>query len=178
VVATAVAVVTMSGKPGSAEAASRAGPFGGNDMASMHSAGEAGAKAAAAAKGMVAEFKAFLVKNNVLALAVGVVIGAAVGKVVSGIVDDIIMPIVGVLMPGGEWRSAEVVLSGKNAIKYGDLLGRLIDFTIVAAVVFFILKAFIREQKPAPAAPTKTCPQCLETVPEAAKKCRACASAL
>ena len=147
-------------------------------MASIHSAGEAGAKAAAAAKGMVGEFKSFLVKHNVLALAVGVVIGAAVGKVVSGIVDDIIMPIVGVLMPGGEWRSAEIVLSGKNALKYGDLIGRVIDFTIVAAVVFFILKAFIKEQKPAPAPATKTCPQCLETIPEAAKKCRACASAL
>jgi large conductance mechanosensitive channel len=117
---------------------------------------------------MVAEFKSFLVRHSVLALAVGVVIGAAVGKVVSGIVDDVIMPIVGVLMPGGEWRSAELVLSGKNAIKYGDLLGRLIDFSIVAAVVFFILKAFIREQKPAPAPATKTCPQCLETIPEAA----------
>lgn len=143
-------------------------------MADIPSAGEAGARAAAAAKGMVEEFKAFLVKHNVLALAVGVVIGAAVGKVVSGIVDDIIMPVVGVLMPGGEWRQAELVLSGKNAIKYGDLLGRLIDFTIVAAVVFFILKAFIREQRPAPA--TKTCPQCLETIPQAARKCRACAS--
>ncbi len=147
-------------------------------MANIPSAGEAGAKAAAAAKDMVAEFKGFLVKHNVLALAIGVVIGAAVGKVVSGIVDDIIMPIVGVLMPGGEWRSAELVLSGKNALKYGDLLGRLIDFTIVAAVVFFILKAFIKEQKPPPAPATKTCPQCMETIPQAAKKCRACASAV
>ncbi len=147
-------------------------------MVNIPSAGEAGSKAAAAAKDMVAEFKAFLVKHNVLALAVGVVIGAAVGKVVSGIVDDIIMPVVGVLMPGGEWRQAELVLSGKNAIKYGDLLGRLIDFTIVAAVVFFILKAFIKEQKPAPAPATKTCPQCLETIPQAAKRCRACASAV
>jgi len=88
------------------------------------------------------------------------------------------MPIVGLLMPGGEWRSAELVLSGKNALKYGDLLGRLIDFSIVAAVVFFILKAFIKEQKPAPAAPTKTCPHCLETIPEAARRCRACTSAV
>ncbi len=147
-------------------------------MADIPSAGEAGARAAAAAKGIVEEFKAFLVKHNVLALAVGVVVGAAVGKVVSGIVDDIIMPVVGVLMPGGEWRQAELVLSGKNAIKYGDLLGRLIDFTIVGAVVFFILKAFIRDQKPAPGPATKTCPQCLETIPQAARKCRACASAV
>jgi len=146
-------------------------------MANIQSAGAIGSKVSAA-KGMVAEFKSFLVKHNVLALAVGVVIGAAVGKVVSGIVDDVIMPIVGLLMPGGEWRSAELVLSGKNALKYGDLLGRLVDFTIVAAVVFLILKAFIKQQTPAPAAPTKACPQCLETIPEAARKCRACASAV
>jgi large conductance mechanosensitive channel len=144
-------------------------------MAIVNSTGDARAAAAAKAKGMVKEFSDFLVKHNVLALAVGVVIGAAVGKVVSGIVDDVIMPIVGVVMPGGEWRSAELVLSGKNAIKYGDLIGRLIDFGIVAAVVFFILKAFIRESRPTPPA-TKACPQCLETIPEAAKKCRACAS--
>jgi large conductance mechanosensitive channel len=141
-------------------------------MAIVNSPGEA----AAAAKGMVKEFREFLVKHNVLALAVGVVIGAAVGKVVSGVVDDFIMPIVGVIMPGGEWRNAELVLAGKNAIKYGDFIGRIIDFTIVAAVVFFILKAFIREAKPAAAPATKTCPQCLETIPEAAKKCRACTS--
>lgn len=144
-------------------------------MSIANSTEEARAKATAAAKGMLKEFSDFLVKHNVLALAVGVVIGAAVGKVVSGIVDDVIMPIVGVVMPGGEWRSAELVLAGKNAIKYGDLIGRLIDFTIVAAVVFFILKAFIKEAKPPPPA-TKACPQCLETIPAAAKKCRACAS--
>jgi len=124
---------------------------------------------------MVSEFKSFLVKQNALALAVGVVIGGAIGKVVSGIVDDVIMPIVGVLLPGGEWRTAQVVLSGTNAIKYGDLIGRLIDFVIVAFVIFAIVKALIKE---APAPPTKACPQCLENLPVAAKKCRACASAV
>ncbi len=132
-------------------------------------------KAAAAAQGVAKEFSAFLMKHGVIALAVGVVIGAAVGKVVSGVVDDLIMPIVGVLMPGGDWKSAELVLSGKNAIKYGDLLGRLLDFTIVAAVVFLILRLFIREVKVvAPA--TKACPECLERIPEAARRCRACTS--
>jgi len=130
-------------------------------------------RAAASATGVAKEFSAFLMKHGVIALAVGVVIGAAVGKVVSGIVDDVIMPIVGVIMPGGDWKSAEVVLSGKNAIKYGDLLGRLLDFAIVAAVVFLILRLFIREVK-APA--TKTCAQCLELIPEAARRCRACTS--
>ena len=127
------------------------------------------------AMGMVAEFREFLMKHDVLALAVGVVIGASVGKVVSGIVDDVIMPLVGVIMPGGEWHTAELVLSGKNAIKYGDLLGRIIDFAIVAAVVFLLLKAFIREAKPTTPA-TKVCPQCLEVIPLAATRCRACTS--
>jgi len=135
----------------------------------------AGGRAVAAAHGLASEFSAFLMKHGVVALAVGVVIGAAVGKVVSGVVDDLIMPIVGVLMPGGDWKSAELVLSGKNAIKYGDLLGRLLDFSIVAAVVFVILRVFIREVKVvAPA--TKTCPECLESIPAAARRCRACTS--
>jgi len=124
---------------------------------------------------MVSDFKSFLVKQNALALAVGVVIGGAIGKVVSGIVDDVIMPIVGVLLPGGEWRTAQVVLSGTNSIKYGDLIGRLVDFVIVALVIFFVVKALIKE---APPPPTKACPQCLENLPMAAKKCRACASAV
>jgi large conductance mechanosensitive channel len=124
---------------------------------------------------MVSEFKSFLVKQNALALAVGVVIGGAIGKVVSGIVDDIIMPVVGVLLPGGEWRNAQVVLSGTNAIKYGDLLGRLIDFVIVALVIFLVVKALIKEPPP-PA--TKQCPQCLENIPVAAKRCKACTSAV
>jgi len=123
---------------------------------------------------MVTEFKTFLVKQNALALAVGVVIGAAIGKVVSGIVDDIIMPIVGVLLPGGEWRNAQLVLSGTNAIKYGDLIGRLVDFGIIALVIFLIVKALIKPEPPGP--PTKACPQCLETIPAAAKRCKACTS--
>ena len=133
-------------------------------------------KAAATATGLAKEFKDFLLKQNALALAVGVVIGGAVGKIVSGIVDDVIMPIVGVMLPGGEWRSAQLVLSGSNAIKYGDLLGRLLDFAIVSAVIFFIIKAFLG--KPAPPAPTKMCGECAETVPLAARKCRACGSSV
>jgi len=144
-------------------------------MADEKTPAGAGGAAVTAARGVAKEFRDFLMKHGVVALAIGVVIGAAVGKVVSGLVDDVIMPIVGVLMPGGDWKSAELVLSGKNAIRYGDLLGRLLDFTIVAAVVFVLLRLFIREVKVvAPA--TKTCPECLETIPEAARRCRACTS--
>jgi large conductance mechanosensitive channel len=147
-------------------------------MATLHTTGEVGAKAAASAKKAAEEFRTFLLKHNVLGLAVGVVIGGAVGKVVSGIVDDVIMPIVGVILPGGEWRSAQLTLSGTNAIKYGDLIGRTIDFLIVAAVVFVIIKGLLERDKPAPAAApaTKGCPECLEIIPAAARKCRACGS--
>jgi large conductance mechanosensitive channel len=121
------------------------------------------------------DFREFLLKQNALALAIGVVIGAAIGKVVSAIVDDIIMPVVGVLIPGGEWRTWELPLThdaaGKvtNAIKYGDLLGRSVDFLIIALVVFAVTKALLKE-------PTKTCPRCAEPVAVAATRCKYCTS--
>jgi len=128
-------------------------------------------------KKQIRGFQEFLLKQNALALAVGVVIGAAVGRVVGGIVDDVIMPVVGIALPGGEWRNAAIPLPRGNAIKYGDLLGRLLDFIVVALVVYLVTKAVL--EKPAPAPPdTKTCPQCLEVVPAAARRCRACTSQL
>ncbi|HEY1908985.1 MAG TPA: large conductance mechanosensitive channel protein MscL [Myxococcaceae bacterium] len=125
------------------------------------------------------DFREFLLKQNALALAIGVVIGAAVGKVVSAIVDDIVMPFVGILLPGGEWRNWELPLThdaaGKvtNAIKYGDLMGRIVDFGIVALVVFFVTKALIKAPPPVP---TKTCPRCTEAVAAAATRCKFCTS--
>ena len=128
-------------------------------------------------KKQIRGFQEFLLKQNALALAVGVVIGAAVGRVVSGIVDDVIMPIVGIALPGGEWRNAAIALPRGNSIKYGDLLGRFLDFFIVALVVYVVTKAIL-EKPVAPAPDTKTCPQCLEVVPSAARRCRACTSQL
>lgn len=125
---------------------------------------------------LAVEFRQFLLKQNALALAVGIIIGSAINKVVSGIVEDVLMPIIGVFLPGGAWRNAQWPLTPENAIKYGDLLGRFIDFVIIAMVVFFITKAIL--PKPGAAAPTKTCGQCLETVPEKAIRCRACAQPL
>jgi len=127
---------------------------------------------------LLADYKAFLLKQNALALAIGVVIGAAVGKVVSGIVDDLIMPVVGSLLPGQEWRTAELALVRGNAIKYGDFIGRAIDFLIVATVVFAIVKVFVKEEAKPPPPEVKSCPYCLESIPAAAKRCRACTSNL
>ena len=134
---------------------------------------------ARAARGHLSGFREFLLKQNALALAIGVVIGGAIGRVVAGVVEDVIMPIIGVILPGGEWRNAQFVLSGENAIKYGDLLGRILDFIIVAAVVYFVTKAILeREQQPAAAPSTRTCRECVDPIPIAARKCRSCGSAV
>src|SRR5437867_11464711 len=133
---------------------------------------------------MLAEFKKFLLQTNALALAVGVIIGGAVGKVVSSLVSDILMPLIGLIIPGGAWRELSFVLTTKpdgtpaNAITYGAFIGAVVDFVIIAACVFMITKALLKPAPAAPAPATKTCPDCLETVPAAARKCRACGSAV
>jgi large conductance mechanosensitive channel len=126
----------------------------------------------------IAGFREFLLKQNALALAVGVVIGAAVGKVVSGIVEDVIMPVVGLILPAGEWRNAAIALPHGNALKYGDLLGRCLDFLLVAVVVYAVTKTLLESNAAAPPPATKACGECLELVPAAARRCRSCASLL
>jgi large conductance mechanosensitive channel len=130
------------------------------------------------------EFREFLLKQNALALAVGVIVGAALGRVVTSLVGDVLMPVVGLGLPGGDWRSWKFVLSqsvgpdGKevvSSVNYGLFAGTIVDFAIVAFVVFLITRQFL---KPAPEAPTKGCPFCMEMVPKAATRCRACTSAL
>jgi large conductance mechanosensitive channel len=133
---------------------------------------------------MIQEFKDFLLKTNALALAVGVIIGGAVGKVVSSLVGDILMPVIGILIPGGAWRELKLVLttmpdgSPKNSITYGAFAGAVVDFVIIAFVVFMIVKSFMKPAPEPPKPATRTCPECLESVPAAAKRCRACASPL
>src|SRR4051812_8800166 len=136
---------------------------------------------------MIGEFRGFLTKTNALALAVGVIIGAAVGNVVSGLAADILMPVIGLLLPGGDWRQAKWVLktatdaTGKvteSAILYGHFIGTVIDFLIIAYVVFWIVKALVKPVPAPPAAPTKACPECLEMIPQAARRCRACTTAV
>lgn len=133
---------------------------------------------------MFAEFKEFLLKTNALALAVAVIIGVAVGKVVASVVADLLMPVIGVLVPGGSWRDLKIVLNTKpdgtvaNAITYGQFVGNVVDFVIVAACVFMITRLLLKPAPVLPPPPTKTCPECLEIIPLAARKCRACTSAV
>ena len=133
---------------------------------------------------MLNEFKAFLMKTNAMALAIGVIIGAAVGKVVSSLAGDVLMPVIGLMIPGGTWREMSFVLSTNpdgtpgNAITYGAFIGSVVDFVIIALVVFLIGKSLLKPEAAAPGPPMKECPECKESVHAAARKCRACASAV
>lgn len=119
---------------------------------------------------MYLEFKAFLLKNNVMSLAVAFIMGAAVGKVVSALVTDLVMPVVGMLSAGGEWRQITVQIGGSKFL-IGDFLGSVLDFAVIALVVFLITKGLL---KPAPTPETKTCPFCLEVLVKAATRCKFC----
>ena len=129
---------------------------------------------------LIAEFKAFALKGNAIDLAVGVVIGGAFGKIVSAMVDDVIMPLVSALLPGSEWR--EFTLSPLK-FKVGHLLGASLDFLIIAAVLFLVAQKLMglfktQAAAPPPAPTTKACPECLETIPLLARRCRACTATL
>lgn len=124
---------------------------------------------------MLRDFKAFLMKDNFVALAIAVVLGAAVGKVVQAIVDDFIMPVVGALTPSGDWAKATWNV-GSMAFGIGNFVSVLINFIIVAFVVWRIAKLI---EKPAPApAPVKTCQYCRMEVDAAATRCSHCTSQL
>src|SRR5436190_18953428 len=99
------------------------------------------------------EFRDFLLKQNALALAVGVIIGAAAGRVVTSLVSDMLMPVISLVMPHGDWQASKIILSrtvgpdGKgvvNSINYGTFAGTILDFAIVAFVVFLSVRCFLK----------------------------------
>lgn len=94
--------------------------------------------------GFVFEFSEFLKKYQVIGLAVAFIIGLAATKLVTALVNDIVMPIIGVLVPGGDWRAA-VLQVGPMKFLVGDFVGAVIDFLIIALVVFLIVKMIMRE---------------------------------
>ena len=133
---------------------------------------------------MLGEFKAFLVKSNALALAIGVIIGAALGTVVNSLVNDIIMPPIGYALGGVDFSELKYVLepaaegadpATEVAIRYGAFIQSIITFVIIAFVVFWISKMLIKD---APPAPVKVCPFCMTDNAVDASKCKACASAI
>jgi len=132
--------------------------------------------------GMASEFREFIAKGNVLDLAVGVVIGAAFGKIVSSLVDGIIMPLVGVLTGGvdvSDWKyvlsPAQLDAAGKEtaaevAIRYGDFLQQIVNFLIIAFVIFLVIKAYNRMRTPAADAPPPEEVLLLREIRDALKK--------
>jgi large conductance mechanosensitive channel len=129
-------------------------------------------------------FKAFLLKTNAMALAVGVIIGVAMGDVVKSLVNDIVMPPIGMVLGNLDFSELKVVLKATGdpktevAIRYGAFINVVIAFVIVALVVYVVASLLLRVSPAEPEPPTKTCPFCKEEVPADATKCRACTSAI
>ncbi|MFI5167567.1 MAG: large conductance mechanosensitive channel protein MscL [Thermoanaerobaculales bacterium] len=142
---------------------------------------------------MLKEFKEFAVRGNVLDMAVGIIIGAAFGRIITSFVNDVVMPPIGLLVGKVDFSSlfinlsgtvfpslAEAKKAGASVIAYGAFLNTVLDFIIVALVIFLLIKQINRLKKPAPAvAPsTKDCPYCLSAIPIKATRCAHCTSQL
>lgn len=130
---------------------------------------------------MLKEFKAFIMRGNVMDLAVGVIIGAAFGKIVSSLVSDIIMPLISLLTGGINFTGLAVRIAGTDAepilLAYGKFIQATIDFLIIAAVIFLMIRLLAKVQKPATAAATtKPCPRCLSGINIEATRCPHCTS--
>ena len=123
---------------------------------------------------MVKEFKDFLLKQNIVALAIAVVVGTALNTLVKALVDDFIMPIVAALGPGGEWQTATWNV-GSVKFGVGDFLAALINFLIIGFVAWRISKIFL---KPEADTPMKDCPYCRMSINAAATRCPNCTSQL
>lgn len=142
---------------------------------------------------LLTEFKQFATKGNAIDLAVGVIIGGAFGKIVTSVVNDLLMPPLGMLLGKVDFRNLFLDLSGNGypslqaardagapVIAYGLFLNTLIDFLIIALVIFLVVKQLNRlRQEPAPPPPsTRDCPYCCSAIPVAATRCPACTSTL
>lgn len=135
-----------------------------------------------AGRGVLGEFKTFLLRGNVVDLAVGVVIGVAFNGVVQAFVKDLITPLIAAIGAQPDFAELAVTLN-RSQIRYGDFVNALVSFVIIAAVVFFFvvlpvnrLVALSRRGQPAAAPTTRECPECLSKVPLAARRCAFCTS--
>ena len=142
---------------------------------------------------MLQEFKKFVMRGNVFDLAVGIIIGGAFGKIVTSFVNDILMPPIGALLGKVDFSNLFINLSGQSyaslaaaqeagaaTINYGMFLNTILDFVIVALVIFLLIRQVNRMQKEEPAAAptTKPCPYCKTDIPLAATRCPHCTSQL
>jgi large conductance mechanosensitive channel len=137
------------------------------------------------------DFKKFVLRGNVLDMAVGIIIGAAFGKIVSSFVGDVLMPPIGLLLGGIDFSNFFINLSGGDyatlaaareagavTVNYGAFLNLVLDFLIVALAVFLLVRAVERMKKQEPAAEptTRQCSECLSDIPKAARRCAFCTS--
>lgn len=142
---------------------------------------------------MLKEFKEFAMRGNVMDMAIGVILGAAFGKIVTSLVGDVVMPPLGLFLGKVEFSNlflnisgkpygslAEAKAAGAATINYGMFINNVIDFLIVAFVIFLIVRQINRWKKPAPAATptTKDCPYCSLAIPIKAVRCPNCTSEL
>ncbi|MCQ3938124.1 MAG: large conductance mechanosensitive channel protein MscL [Chloroflexi bacterium] len=128
---------------------------------------------------MFKEFREFVMRGNVLDLAVGVIIGGAFGKIVGSLVNDILMPLIGLLMGGVDFSSLSVSV-GAAELKWGLFVQTIVDFLVIAFVIFLIVKSANNLKKaPPPADPaTKECPYCISVISIKATRCPHCTSEL
>ena len=140
---------------------------------------------------MFKEFREFAARGSVVDLAVGVIIGAAFGKIVTSAVDDLIMPPVGMLLGRVDFKDLFVVLNGASypslaaakaaaapVIAYGNFLNTVIQFVIIAFVIFLMVRQInrLKSQPAPPSAESRDCPFCLTRIPRKATKCASCTS--
>ena len=129
------------------------------------------------------EFKKFISKGNVMDLAVGVIIGGAFQAIVNSLVNDIIMPLLGIITGGLDFSSLSITV-GDAQIMYGSFISAIINFLLMALVLFMVIKAMnkakeLTEKPKEPEAPTtKKCPYCQSDIPIAAVRCPHCTSEL
>ena len=142
---------------------------------------------------MLQEFKKFVMRGNVLDLAVAVIIGGAFGAIINSLVNDVLMPPIGLILGKVDFKDLFINLgnkpfpslatakaAGAPVIAYGQFLNSVINFLIISFVIFIVLRQAAKLQKPAPAAAptTKDCPQCCTAIPINAKRCPNCTSQL
>jgi large conductance mechanosensitive channel len=144
---------------------------------------------------MLKDFKEFVMKGNVLDLAVAVIVGAAFGAIVTSMVNDIVMPPIGMLLGRLDFKDLYISLTGQSyaslaaakaagapVIAYGQFLNTIINFSIVAFVIFLVVRSASRLQRTpeaaAPAPATKDCPYCYSAIPIPASRCPHCTSQL
>ena len=142
---------------------------------------------------MLKEFKEFAVRGNVMDMAVGVIIGAALAGVVSSLVDDMIMPPIGLLLANVDFSNLFITLSGPLeptleaareagavTLNYGLFLNSVIEFMIIAFIIFLMVKWVnkLKTQAPPPDTNTKQCPYCFTSIPKKATRCPNCTSKL